>query len=340
MTIEEDRSFMRLALDQARKSYSSNEVPIGAVIVLNKTVIGSGHNKVIEQNDVSSHAEINAINSVKIKSQLKESTLYVTLEPCSHHGKTPPCTNEIIKNKIPRVIIGTLDPHTEVSGKGIKQLEEAGIEVVLGVLENKCKDHHKRFLTFINKKRPYIILKWAETNDGFIAPKTKNKIKPVWISNRHSRQLVHKWRSEEQCLIVGRKTISEDNPKLTTRDWDGRDPIVVIISKDNNLNNNSNIFNSKAEKIIISNELIDFKKPIGNQITNLLYNRNIISAIVEGGVQTLQTFINENLWDEIRKFKSPLNFKNGTKAPIVNINPRNKTLIVQDKLLVIYNNNY
>jgi len=309
---------------------------VGSCIVYNNKIIGEGYTSRPGKN----HAEINAINSVKIKSQLKESTLYVTLEPCSHHGKTPPCTNEIIKNKIPRVIIGTLDPHTEVSGKGIKQLEEAGIEVVLGVLENKCKDHHKRFLTFINKKRPYIILKWAETNNGFIAPKTKNEIKPVWISNRHSRQLVHKWRSEEQCLIVGRKTISEDNPKLTTRDWDGRDPIVVIISKDNNLNNNSNIFNSKAEKIIISNELIDFKKPIGNQITNLLYNRNIISAIVEGGAQTLQTFINENLWDEIRKFKSPLNFKNGTKAPIVNIKPRNKTLIVQDKLLVIYNNNY
>jgi len=309
---------------------------VGSCIVYNNKIIGEGYTSRPGKN----HAEINAINSVKIKSQLKESTLYVTLEPCSHHGKTPPCTNEIIKNKIPRVIIGTLDPHTEVSGKGIKQLEEAGIEVVLGVLENKCKDHHKRFLTFINKKRPYIILKWAETNDGFIAPKTKNELKPVWISNRHSRQLVHKWRSEEQCLIVGRKTISEDNPKLTTRDWDGRDPIVVIISKDNNLNNNLNIFNSKAEKIIISNELIDFKKPIGNQITNLLYNRNIISAIVEGGAQTLQTFINENLWDEIRKFKSPLNFKNGTKAPIVNIKPRNKTLIVQDKLLVIYNNNY
>jgi diaminohydroxyphosphoribosylaminopyrimidine deaminase/5-amino-6-(5-phosphoribosylamino)uracil reductase len=309
---------------------------VGSCIVYNNKIIGEGYTSRPGKN----HAEINAINSVKIKSQLKESTLYVTLEPCSHHGKTPPCTNEIIKNKIPRVIIGTLDPHTEVSGKGIKQLEEARIEVVLGVLENKCKNHHKRFLTFINKKRPYIILKWAETNDGFIAPKTKNELKPVWISNRHSRQLVHKWRSEEQCLIVGRKTISEDNPKLTTRDWDGRDPIVVIISKDNNLNNNSNVFNSKAEKIIISNELIDFKKPIGNQITNLLYNRNITSAIVEGGTQTLQTFINENLWDEIRKFKSPLNFKNGTKAPIVNIKPRNKTLIVQDKLLVIYNNNY
>ena len=309
---------------------------VGSCIVYNNKIIGEGYTSRPGKN----HAEINAINSVKIKSQLKESTLYVTLEPCSHHGKTPPCTNEIIKNKIPRVVVGILDPHTKVSGKGIKQLEEAGIEVVLGVLENECKSHHKRFLTFINKKRPYIILKWAETNDGFIAPKTKNEIKPVWISNKYSRQLVHKWRSEEQCLIVGRKTISEDNPKLTTRDWDGRDPIVVIISKDSNLNENSNVFNSKAEKIIISNEIIDFKKPIGNQITNLLYNRNIISAIVEGGAQTLQTFINENLWDEIRKFKSPLNFKNGTKAPIVNINPRNKTLIVQDKLLVIYNNNY
>ena len=308
---------------------------VGCVIVKNENIIGEGYHKKFGKN----HAEINAINSVKIKSQLKESTLYVTLEPCSHHGKTPPCTNEIIKNKIPRVVVGILDPHTKVSGKGIKQLEEAGIEVVLGVLENECKSHHKRFLTFINKKRPYIILKWAETNDGFIAPKTKNEIKPVWISNKYSRQLVHKWRSEEQCLIVGRKTISEDNPKLTTRDWDGRDPMVVIISKDNNLNENSNVFNSKAEKIIISNEIVDFKKPIGSQIIKLLYKRNIISAIVEGGAKTLQTFINENLWDEIRKFKSPLNFKNGTKAPIVNIKPRNETLIIQDKLLVIYKNN-
>lgn len=308
---------------------------VGSCIVYNNKIIGEGYTSRPGKN----HAEINAINSVKIKSQLKESTLYVTLEPCSHHGKTPPCTNEIIKNKIPRVVVGILDPHTKVSGKGIKQLEEAGIEVVLGVLENECKSHHKRFLTFINKKRPYIILKWAETNDGFIAPKTKNEIKPVWISNKYSRQLVHKWRSEEQCLIVGRKTISEDNPKLTTRDWDGRDPIVVIISKDSNLNKNSNVFNSKAEKIIISNEIIDFKKPIGSQIIKLLYKRNIISAIVEGGAKTLQTFINENLWDEIRKFKSPLNFKNGTKAPIVNIKPRNKTLIIQDKLLVVYKNN-
>ena len=308
---------------------------VGSCIVYNNKIIGEGYTSRPGKN----HAEINAINSVKIKSQLKESTLYVTLEPCSHHGKTPPCTNEIIKNKIPRVVVGILDPHTKVSGKGIKQLEEAGIEVVLGVLENECKSHHKRFLTFINKKRPYIILKWAETNDGFIAPKTKNEIKPVWISNKYSRQLVHKWRSEEQCLIVGRKTISEDNPKLTTRDWDGRDPIVVIISKDSNLNKNSNVFNSKAEKIIISNEIVDFKKPIGSQIIKLLYKRNIISAIVEGGAKTLQTFINENLWDEIRKFKSPLNFKNGTKAPIVNIKPRNKTLIIQDKLLVVYKNN-
>ena len=308
---------------------------VGSCIVYNNKIIGEGYTSSFGKN----HAEINAINSVKIKSQLKESTLYVTLEPCSHHGKTPPCTNEIIKNKIPRVIIGIIDPHSKVSGNGIKKLKEAGIKVTLGVLENKCKDHHKRFLTYINKKRPYIILKWAETNDGFIAPKTKDEIKPIWISNKYSRQLVHKWRSKEQCLIVGRKTISEDNPELTTRDWCGKNPTVVIISKDNNLNNNSNVLNSKAKKIIISNEIIDFKKPIANQITKILYKRNIISAIVEGGAKTLNTFLNENIWDEIRIFKSPLNFKNGIKSPRINIKPKNRTLIVEDELLVIYNSN-
>ena len=141
---------------------------VGSCIVYNNKIIGEGYTSSFGKN----HAEINAINSVKIKSQLKESSLYVTLEPCSHHGKTPPCTNEIIKNKIPRVIIGIIDPHSKVSGNGIKKLKEAGIKVTLGVLENKCKDHHKRFLTYINKKRPYIILKWAETTNGFIAPKT------------------------------------------------------------------------------------------------------------------------------------------------------------------------
>ena len=308
---------------------------VGSCIVYNNKIIGEGYTSSFGKN----HAEINAIESVKDKSQLKESTLYVTLEPCSHHGKTPPCTSEIIKNKIPRVIIGIIDPYSKVSGNGIKKLKEAGIKVTLGVLENKCKDHHKRFLTYINKKRPYIILKWAETNDGFIAPKTKDEIKPIWISNKYSRQLVHKWRSEEQCLIVGRKTISEDNPELTTRDWCGKNPTVVIISKDNNLNNNSNVLNSKAKKIIMSNEIIDFKKPIANQITKILYKRNIISAIVEGGAKTLKTFLNENIWDEIRIFKSPLNFKNGIKSPRINIKPKNRTLIVEDELLVIYNNN-
>ena len=232
-----------------------------------------------------------------------------------------------------------MDPHSKVSGNGIKKLKEAGIKVTLGILENKCIEHHKRFLTYINKKRPYIILKWAETNDGFIAPKTKDEIKPIWISNKYSRQLVHKWRSEEQSLIVGRKTISEDNPELTTRDWYGKNPIVVIISRENSLDNNSNVFNSKGEKIIISNEVINFKKPIANQITKILYERNIISAIVEGGAKTLNTFLNENIWDEIRKFKSPLNFKNGTKAPEINIKPKNKTLIIENELVVIYNNN-
>ena len=308
---------------------------VGSCIVYNNKIIGEGYTSSHGKN----HAEINAIESVKDKSQLIESTLYVTLEPCSHHGKTPPCTSEIIKNKIPRVIIGIIDPHSKVSGNGIKKLKEAGIKVTLGVLGNKCKEHHKRFLTYINKKRPYIILKWAETNDGFIAPKTKDEIKPIWISNKYSRQLVHKWRSEEQSLIVGRKTISEDNPELTTRDWYGENPTIIIISKDNNINSNSKVFNSKTKKIIISNEIIDFKNPIANQITKILYERNIISAIVEGGAKTLNTFLNENIWDEIRIFKSPLNFKSGVKAPKINLSPKNRIPIIEDKLLVIYNNN-
>ena len=307
---------------------------VGSCIVYNNKIIGEGFTSSFGNN----HAEINAINSVKSKSQLKESTLYVTLEPCSHQGKTPPCTKQIINNKIPRVVVGLVDPYYKVSGSGIKQLKEAGIKVTLGVLEDKCKLHHKRFLTFINKKRPYIILKWAESNDGFIAPKTKNEVKPVWISNKYSRQIVHKWRSEEQCLIVGRKTITEDNPKLTTRDWYGKDPIVVIISKDNNINDNFNVYNSKAEKIIISKEIIDFKKPIAYQIAKILYKKNIISAIVEGGEKTLRTFLNENIWDEVRKFKSSVKFINGTKAPVVKTKPIVKSTINGDELLIFYNN--
>ena len=286
---------------------------VGAVIICNNKIIGEGYTSAYGGN----HAEVNAINSVKDKSLLKESTLYVTLEPCSHHGKTPPCSDLIVKNKIPNVVIGCVDDNPEVSGKGIKRLKEAGCNVIVGVLEKECKEHHKRFFTFHNKKRPYIILKWAETSNCFIAPKHKDEQKPVWITNTYSRQLVHKWRAEEQAILVGTNTIVADNPSLTTRNYKGENPIRVVIDQTNRLPKNASIFDNTAETIVISKEDIDFDQPIASQICAILYQKNINSIIIEGGTQTLQTFINENLWDEARIFKGSNSFKNGTKAPIL-----------------------
>ena len=174
---------------------------VGAVIVYNSVIIGEGYTSPYG----GFHAEVNAINSVLNKSLLNQATLYVTLEPCSHHGKTPPCSDLIIAHKIPNVYIGTVDSNSKVSGKGIQKLKDAGCKVTIGVLENKCQKHHKRFLTFHSKNRPYIILKWAESQDGFIAPLTKDKKEPVWLTNRYSRQLVHKWRTEGTCYFSRNK---------------------------------------------------------------------------------------------------------------------------------------
>ncbi|TXG39372.1 bifunctional diaminohydroxyphosphoribosylaminopyrimidine deaminase/5-amino-6-(5-phosphoribosylamino)uracil reductase RibD [Seonamhaeicola maritimus] len=284
---------------------------VGAVIVCNNSIIGEGFTSAYGGN----HAEVNAINSVTDKELLKEATLYVTLEPCSHFGKTPPCSDLIIKNEIPNVVIGCVDDNEQVAGKGIKKLIEARIKVTVGILENECKQHHKRFFTFHNKKRPYIILKWAETDNGFIAPETKNEQKPVWITNKYSRQLVHKWRTEEQAILVGTNTVLQDNPSLTVRDWTGKNPTRIVIDENNTLSKGFNIFNDEAETIVISNKNIDFSKNIAQQICNVLFKNDINSIIIEGGAKTLQTFINANLWEEARVFTGNLNFKNGTKAP-------------------------
>ena len=306
---------------------------VGCCIVYKNNIIGEGYTSSAGCN----HAEINAIESVKDKSQLKEAVLYVTLEPCSHFGKTPPCTNEIIKNKIPKVVIGTIDPDPKVCGNGVKELEKAGIKVSIGVLEKQCKNHHKRFLTYVNKKRPYIILKWAETDDGFIAPETKKELKPVWISNKHSRQLVHKWRATEQSILVGANTIRQDNPKLTARNSTGRNPSIIIINRKNDLDKNQDVFKSKTDKIIITEKLIDFNKPIAIQISNILYEKKINSVIIEGGLKTLTTFIKENIWDEARIFKSAIKFEKGVRAPIIKIKPKYETRIIDDQLSLIYN---
>jgi len=307
---------------------------VGSVIVCNDQIIGEGWHK----KSGEPHAEVNAINSVKDKSLLKKSTIYVSLEPCSHFGKTPPCCDLIIEHKIPNVVIGTIDPFAQVSGNGIKKLQENGKNVAVGILENQCNELNKRFFTFHRKKRPYIILKWAETSDGFIAPTTKNEQKPVWITNEFSRQLVHKWRSEEQAILIGTQTAIDDNPKLNTRDWKGNNPVRIVIDKNNRISKENHIFDNQAKTIVISENVIDFNKNIASEIAGYLFTHQIQSVIIEGGKQTLQTFIDANLWDEARIFKGNALFNNGIKAPILNRNPIRKEQICNDELLIFENN--
>ncbi len=307
---------------------------VGAVIVHNDKIIGEGFTSSYGGN----HAEVNAINSVENKDLLNQATLYVTLEPCSHFGKTPPCSDLIITHQIPNVVIGCIDDNPEVSGKGIAKLKAAGCSVTVGVLEEKCKIHHKRFFTFHNKKRPYIILKWAETSDGFIAPTTKDKTEPVWITNEFSRQLVHKWRVEEQAILVGTNTVLEDNPSLTVRDWTGAHPIRVVIDRQNKLSKDHSVFNSISETHIISEKEADFNKPLGHEICRVLHSKNINSVIIEGGAQTLQTFINENLWDEARIFTGTSIFKTGIKAPKLSGAIISEQNIIEDSLKIYVNN--
>jgi len=252
---------------------------VGSVIVYDGKIIGEGwHKKAGEP-----HAEVNAINSVQDKSLLKKATIYVSLEPCSHFGKTPPCCDLIIKNKIPNVVIGTVDPNIKVAGNGIKKLIEAGIHVTIGVLEDECNELNKRFFTFHQKKRPYIILKWSESQDGYIAPLEKSEKKPVWITNIYSRQLVHKWRTEEQAILVGTQTVIDDNPKLNARDWEGNDPVRLVLDQNNRIPEENAVFDNQIRTIVFTKstnainkentifEVIDFKQNIATQIAQVLF---------------------------------------------------------------------
>ncbi|HWS60408.1 MAG TPA: bifunctional diaminohydroxyphosphoribosylaminopyrimidine deaminase/5-amino-6-(5-phosphoribosylamino)uracil reductase RibD [Flavobacterium sp.] len=353
--MEKHTQYIRRCLDLAKNGLGTTypNPMVGSVIVCDDKIIGEGWHK----KSGEPHAEVNAINSVKDKSLLKNSTIYVSLEPCSHFGKTPPCCDLIIKNEIPNVVIGTVDSNVKVAGNGIKKLIEAGKNVTVGILERECKELNKRFFTFHEKKRPYIILKWAESQDGFIAPleirrKALNdkEQKPIWISNRFSRQLVHKWRSDEQAILVGTQTVIDDNPKLDVRDWAGKNPIRIVLDPNNRIPKDSHIYNSLVKTIIFSNsstlineenrifEFIDFKQKIAKQILIALHKHNIQSVIIEGGTRTLQTFIDENLWDEARKFIGNIKFETGIKAPILALKNIEKHTIENDSLLIYRNN--
>lgn len=320
---------------------------VGSVIVYDDKIIGEGwHKKAGEP-----HAEVNAIRSVKDKSLLKKATIYVSLEPCSHFGKTPPCCDLIIANEIPNVVVGTVDPNEKVAGNGIKKLIAAGANVVVGVLENECNELNKRFFTFHQKRRPYIILKWAESQDGFLAPEKilNQERKPVWITNTYSRQLVHKWRSEEQAILAGTQTVVDDNPKLNTRDWSGNNPVRAVLDQNNRISKESFIFDNSVKTIVFTQsenqfstentifEVIDFNQNIIPQIIAVLYQNQIQSIIIEGGLQTLQSFIDANIWDEARIFIGKINFNKGTTAPVLQKKTTTKTYIQTDELINVRN---
>ncbi len=319
---------------------------VGAVVVYNNEIIGEGYTSPYGGN----HAEVNAINSVANKELLKEATIYVTLEPCSHYGKTPPCADLIVKSKIPNVVIGCLDTNSLVAGKGLKRLKNANCNVIVGVLEEECKEHHKRFFTVQNKKRPYIILKWAETTNGFIAPLTKDAQKPVWISNQYSQQLVHKWRSEEHAILVGTNTVIADNPSLNVRSWTGSNPIRIVLDKDLRIPADVNVFDNSEKTIVLTaskNKIesqenllfkqIDFSSNLAEQVCTVLQEENIQSIIIEGGAKTLQTFIDANLWDEARVFTGVNEFKSGVEAPVLKGKLKKEESIGSDVLKIYIN---
>ncbi|WP_232304835.1 bifunctional diaminohydroxyphosphoribosylaminopyrimidine deaminase/5-amino-6-(5-phosphoribosylamino)uracil reductase RibD [Maribacter thermophilus] len=347
-----DEKYMRRCIQIAKCSLGKTapNPMVGAVIVYNNTVIGEGFTSAFG----GPHAEVNAIESVHNKKLLKKSTLYVTLEPCSHYGKTPPCANLIVEHKIPKVVIGLKDPHTKVAGKGIEILKNAGCEVIIGVLQEECREHHKRFLTFHEKKRPYIVLKWAETADGFIAPskemRSTNNPEPFWITNNISRQLVHKWRSEEQGILIGTKTALEDNPKLDVRSWSGKNPIRIVLDKNLKIPSNYHIHKNNQNTIILTSskkehkisqytdyKYIDYSKNTIINICKTLHESNIQSIIVEGGSTTLQSFIDANLWDEARIFTGNSTFKNGIKAPSIKGTVLHKQQLINDQLTTLRN---
>jgi diaminohydroxyphosphoribosylaminopyrimidine deaminase/5-amino-6-(5-phosphoribosylamino)uracil reductase len=293
MVSEEKYMHRCLQLAVYGKGFTAPNPLVGAVIVHQGKIIGEGfHRKYGE-----AHAEVNAIASVKNEKLLKESTLYVNLEPCSHYGKTPPCAELIIKKQIPRVVVGQVDPYPEVSGRGLKMLQEAGVEVVCGILEDECKSLNKRFSTYILQQRPYIILKWAQSSDGFMDKlrEENDGQAAIQFSNSFTRMLAHKLRAEEAAILVGKRTALLDKPSLNVRFWRGNDPVKII-----------------ADSHLTLKQQLD-----------ILYEQKIQSLIVEGGAKLLHSFLEENLWDEARIEISPLILKKGITAPTLNSALRN-----------------
>jgi len=340
-----DEFYMQRCIDLARcgeGSVAPNPM-VGAVIVLDNKIISEGFHQLFGHE----HAEVNAVNAVTDGALLKNATIYVSLEPCSHVGKTPPCADLLVKCGFKRVVIGSIDSYSEVAGKGVSKLKDAGIEVTVGVLEKECRELNKRFFTFHEKKRPYVILKWAQTKDGFIdKQRTDAQQLSNWISDSETQTLVHKWRSQEQSILVGRKTVENDNPVLTVREISGNNPIRIVLDSHLRLPMSSLVFNNESKTICIN--LVKSEK-VGNiewlkvpnmnatNILEALYNSNIQSVFVEGGSATHQSFIDSNLWDEIRVIVGDSFFNEGLKAPILAKIPASSFNFSTDQIYIYKN---
>jgi diaminohydroxyphosphoribosylaminopyrimidine deaminase / 5-amino-6-(5-phosphoribosylamino)uracil reductase len=328
-----DEWYMRRAFELAGRGVGSvsPNPRVGCVIVCDDVIIGEGwHQKFGE-----AHAEVHAVQSVADKSLLGRSTVFVNLEPCAHTGKTPPCADMLISHHIKKVVVSNIDTNPLVGGNGIKKLKSAGVDVITGVLEKEGRLLNARFFTWIEKHRPYIILKWAQTADGYIARRDN---KPQWISHELSRKYVHRWRSEEDAILVGTQTALIDNPKLNVREWTGRDPVRMVIDKSLRLPGSLHLWQGPQQTICYTlkkkehAEAVQYVQLQGRDFLNELlqdaFERNVQSIIVEGGAKTLHSFLDNKCWDEARVITSTISFGDGIAAPV----PRG-TLVGSERIL-------
>lgn len=320
---------------------------VGSVLVHDGKIIGEGYHQLYGK----AHAEVNCINSMKKEDRhlVEKSVMYVSLEPCAHFGKTPPCADTIIRHKITTVVVGCRDPFEQVGGKGIEKLENAGITVITGILENECKELNKRFFTFHTKKRPYIILKWAQSKNHRIANADFSR---VLISNAYSNRLVHKWRSEEAAIMVGTNTAIQDDPALNTRNWSGPDPVRIVVDMNLRLPLALKIFD-RQQKTIIFNAIkheeqenlvyykIEKEPSLVKALLKACYELNIQSILIEGGNKLAETFINEYCWDEARVIEnSELIIDNGLRAPLLSNHQLISSQTISTDIVSYYTNNY
>lgn len=342
-----DETFMQRCLDLARNGLG-NTAPnpmVGAVVVHEGRIIGEGFHQACGQ----PHAEVNAINRVKDPGLLHQSTLYVNLEPCNHQGKTPPCTGLILKHGIPKVVIGQSDPNPLVAGSGVSKLRESGVEVITGVLEKESRFLNRRFNTFHEQKRPYLILKWAQTRDGFVDTLRDGpgNEQPAWITDDTCRRLVHKWRSEEPAILTGSQTILMDNPRLNVREWSGKNPLRITIDRTRRISSSFNLLDQSIPTLVYTCSdkssqpnleciRISPDQPVWPQVLGDLYERDIQSVLIEGGPTLFKTLIDAGLWDEARVFIGPGWFGRGVKAPEFPFTPAAQEAVGNSEVSIFY----